>query len=85
MSKEENRMTETAAPQEFYDAVAAAVNAHGLDVMDSCIALADIVCGLARSAGLTQEQLNQMMDIVWRESQNNTRQVGLEGDNCHDV
>lgn len=68
-------MAETAAPQEFYDAIATAVNAHGLDVMDSCIALSDIICGLARAAGLSQEQFEQMMEIIWTQTQDNPQQV----------
>ena len=72
-------MENTAAPQEFYDAIADAVNAHELTVMDSCIALSDIICGLARTAGLTQEQLHTMMDIIWVETQDNPKQVVTTG------
>jgi hypothetical protein len=72
-------MAETAAPQEFYDAIAAAVNAHGLNMMDSCIALSDIICGLARAAGLSQEQFQQMMEIIWKETQVNPQQVVATG------
>jgi hypothetical protein len=62
-------MAETAAPQEFYDAVAAAVNAHDLD----------FICGLARAAGLTQEQFQQMMEIIWTETQDTPHQVVTTG------